>query len=189
VSIFRVSVLASLVLVFLAGCSSTPSVVTDYDTGYSFGNLNTFRVEATQRHNNPQNLLISPFTYSHLERLIGENLSERYRPAEEDAIPDFIVRYHIVVENRLDVRNYNQRHGFGYYGYGPFYRYPYAAQPTARIYRQGSLIVDIVEGDTKRPLWRGVSEQRLQDSLSPEEQRQRLGAAVTDIMSNFPPVR
>gem|GEM_PF-1524500 len=188
-SIIRVSVLASLVLVFLAGCSSTPSVVTDYDTGYAFGDLNTFRVEATPRQSNPQNLLISPFTYTHLERLIDEKLSERYRPAEEGATPDFVVRYHIVVENRLDMRQFNQRHGFGYYGYGPFYRYPHAMQPTARIYRQGSLIVDVVEGGTNKPLWRGVSEERLQDSLSPEEQRQRLGAAITDIMSNFPPVR
>lgn len=188
-SIIRASVLTSLMLVFLAGCTSTPSVVTDYDTGYSFGDLDTFRVEVAQRKDSPQNLLISPFTYTHLERLIGENLSERYRPAEEGATPDFIVRYHIVVENRLDMRSYNQRHGFGYYGYGPFYRYPYATQPSPRIYRQGSLIVDIVEGESNRPLWRGVSEQRLQDSLSPDEQRQRLGAALTDIMSNFPPVR
>lgn len=186
----RVKALLGLSLVFFLGaCSSTPSVVTDYDTGYGFSSLNTFRVESTNRED-PKNLLISPFTFSHLERVIEENLSQRYRSASQGATPDFVVRYHIVVEERLDVRNYNQRYGFGYYGFGPFYRYPYYGPPapSPRVYRQGTLIVDIVSGDDQRPLWRGVSEQRLRDSLSPDEQRQRLSAAVTDILSNFPPV-
>lgn len=183
----RLSAFAAVLVIFLAGCSSTPSVVTDYETGYAFSELNSFRVEATEQDDS-NNLLISPFTLSHLQRVIQNNLSDRYELAGEERAPDFIVRYHIVVEDRLDVRSYDQRYGFGYYGFGPFYRYPYAAQPSPRIYRQGSLIVDIVQGEDNKPLWRGVSERRLSENLSPDEQRQRLSAAITDILANFPPV-
>lgn len=179
--------LASIALLTLAGCSTSPTVVTDYDTGYEFSQLNTFEVEPT-RQDDDKSLLISPFTLSHLQRVIEDNLAERYAPATEAQTPDFVVRYHIVVEDRLDVRSYDQRYGFGYYGYGPFYRYPYVVQPSPRIYRQGSLIVDVVRGEDNKPLWRGVSEQRLYESLTPQEQRQRLSSSVADILSKFPPV-
>lgn len=187
----RLGVLTTVLLLFLAGCATAPPVVTDYDTTYSFGNLNTFRVEGT-RQREGQNLLISPFTFVHLENVIADNLSARYQPAAEGDSPDFIVRYHLVIENRLDVRSYNQNYGFGYYGfgYGPFYRYPHSfhAPPSPRVYRQGSLIIDIVQAEDNRPLWRGVSERRLSDGLGPQEQRERLSAAATDILANFPPV-
>ncbi|MGD8177056.1 DUF4136 domain-containing protein [Marinimicrobium sp. ARAG 43.8] len=178
--------LTLVILALLAGCSSTPSVVTDYDPDVSFGSLKTFRVEATQQED-ANSLLISPFTLSHLQTVIHNQLSSRYTAVESE--PDFVVRYHIVVEDRLDVRSYDQRYGFGYYGYGPWYRYPYAPSPNPRMYRQGTLIIDISRGDDNKPLWRGVSERRLYEGLTPQEQRQRLSGTVTDIMAQFPPVR
>ncbi|WP_347329456.1 DUF4136 domain-containing protein [Marinimicrobium locisalis] len=181
--------LLGLTLLGLAGCSSTPSVVTDYDPDFAFGQLETFRVEKTQE-DNEKNILISPFTLNHLQTVIRDQLDARYDQAEEGETADFVVRYHIVVEDRIDVRSYDQRYGFGYYGFGPVYRYPYAHSPSPRVYRQGTLIIDIASGgEDNQPLWRGVSEQRLYDGLTPQEQRARLSAAVTDVLSNFPPVK
>lgn len=180
--------LTGLALLALAGCSSTPSVVTDYDPDYAFGQLQTFRVEQTQE-DNEKSILISPFTLNHLQTVVRNQLDARYDPAEEGETADFVVRYHIVVEDRIDVRSYDQRYGFGYYGYGPWYRYPYAHSPSPRVYRQGTLIIDIASGEDNKPLWRGVSEQRLYEGLTPQEQRARLSAAVTDILANFPPVK
>ncbi len=180
--------LIALALFGLAGCSSTPSVVTDYDPDFAFGQLQTFRVEQTQE-DNEKSILISPFTLNHLQTVIRQQLDARYDQAGEGETADFVVRYHIVVEDRIDVRSYDQRYGFGYYGFGPWYHYPYTHGPSPRVYRQGTLIIDIASGDDNKPLWRGVSEQRLYDGLTPQEQRARLSAAVTDVLANFPPVR
>lgn len=190
------SLLAGLVLWWLSGCSSTPSVVTDYDTAFSFGELESFRVEATER-DDPNSLLISPFTLMHLQRLIEQQLQDRYELVQEasdeeqeasgETTADFLVRYHIVTEDRLDVRNHDPRFGFGLYGYGPWYRYSYTPGPQARVYRQGTLVIDVVRARDEQPLWRGVSEQRLADSLTPQERRERLSAAATEILSRFPP--
>ncbi|UZJ45744.1 DUF4136 domain-containing protein [Marinimicrobium sp. C6131] len=186
--LIRLGVGLLLVLGLLAGCTSTPSVVTDYDPEYAFGELNRFRVELAEQDDS-NSLLISPFTLSHLQRVIESQLASRYQSVDEGEEADFVVRYHIVVEDRLDVRSYDQRYGFGYYGYGPWYRYPYSYGPSPRVYRQGTLIVDIARVEDNKPLWRGVAEQRLYDGLTPQEQRQRLSAAVTEVLSNFPPVR
>lgn len=181
--------LLGLALLGLAGCSSTPSVVTDYDPDFAFGQLQTFQVEKTQE-DDEKSILISPFTLNHLQTVIRDQLDARYDQAEEGETADFVVRYHIVVEDRIDVRSYDQRYGFGYYGFGPGYRYPYTHSPSPRVYRQGTLIIDIASGgEDNQPLWRGVSEQKLYDGLTPKEQRARLSAAVTDVLSNFPPVK
>lgn len=186
--LIRLSVGLLVVLGLLAGCTSTPSVMTDYDPAFSFGELERFRVEQAQQEDS-NSLLISPFTLSHLQRVIETQLASRYEPAGDGEAADFVVRYHVVVEDRLDVRSYDQRYGFGYYGYGPWYRYPYAHSPSPRVYRQGTLIVDIAREEDNKPLWRGVAEQRLYDGLTPQEQRQRLSGAITEVLANFPPVR
>ncbi len=186
--LIRLGIGLLLVLGLLAGCTSTPSVVTDYDPEFAFGELNRFRVELAEQDDG-NSLLISPFTLSHLQRVIEDQLASRYEAASEADEADFVVRYHIVVEDRLDVRSYDQRYGFGYYGYGPWNRYPYTHGPSPRVYRQGTLIIDIARAEDNKPLWRGIAEQRLYDGLTPQEQRQRLSAAVTEVLVNFPPVR
>ncbi|MDQ2075416.1 DUF4136 domain-containing protein [Marinimicrobium sp. ABcell2] len=175
-------------LLLLTACATRPSVMTDYDTAYDYANLRTFYV-AESRQVAEQNLLISPFTIQHLQRVIVDQLGQRYEPVRNRELADFRVRYHIVMEERLDMRSFDQRYGFGYYGFGPFHRLHYGPPPTPRVYNQGSLIVDIVDGRTGQPIWRGVAEERIHDRADPSRQREILSAAMVDILSQFPPVR
>jgi hypothetical protein len=175
-------------LLLLTACATRPSVMTDYDTAYDYASLRTFYV-AESRQISEQNLLISPFTIQHLQRVIVDQLSQRYEPVRNRELADFRVRYHIVMEERLDMRGFDQRYGFGYYGFGPFPRYYYGPPPIPRVYNQGSLIVDIVDGRTGQPIWRGVAEERIHDTADPSRQREILSAAMVDILSQFPPVR
>ena len=82
-------------------------------------------------------------------------------------------------------------YGFGYYGRGYRY-YPsplfYGTTGAPRIYNQGNLIIDIVDGKTDKPIWRGVSEKRLRSGLTPQQQREILSEAVVQVLSKFPPI-
>lgn len=171
----------------LAACATGPSVMTDYDTGYDFASLESVRVVESQQTGN-DNIMISPFTFDHLHRVISNQLDQRYRLVEAGEEADFEVRYHIVIEERLDVRSYDQRYGFGYYGFG-YHRHPYAPFASPRVYSQGNLIIDMVDGDSGEPIWRGVAEERLYDKLDPRRQRKILSGAVADILSRFPPIK
>jgi hypothetical protein len=179
--------LAGLLLV---GCSSKPAVMTDHDTVYNFAALRTFNV-SDPRQNTEDAILISPFTFSHLSNVINSELGQRYTDVPADSEPDFVVSYHIVLEERIDLRAYDHLYGFGYYGYGYRYRpYPYfyAPGPAPRVIRQGTLVVDMIDGNTEEPIWRGISSQRLRHNLSPQEQRELLTVVVKEILANFPPV-
>lgn len=179
------ALLACLLLLWLAGCARTPSVVTDHDPEFAFGQLNSFRIEEAQPQE-ASSVLISPLTLAHLRKVITQRLGDRYELVEENA--DFLVRYHVVVENRIEERRFNDRYGFGYYRGPWFYQTHHHGSGSRDDYRQGTVIIDIAHADDNRPLWRGVAEQRLSDGQTPAERRTLLSAAITDILSRFPPV-
>ncbi len=173
------------------GCATQPNVETDHQADYDFSALKTFNVAETKQ-DSKENILISPFTLSHIHSALESELAKRYQSAAAGATPDFIVSYHVVVEEKIDPRSYDDLYGFGFYGRG-YYRYPspFFHGPGAglRVYNQGSLIVDIVDAKTEKPIWRGVSEKRLSRGMAPQQQRDVLSRAVTEVMAYFPPVQ
>lgn len=184
--LFGLLCLAMLVV----ACTNTPRVTTDYDTAYDFGALKVFSVAETKQ-DTKDNLLISPFTFSHIHNLVGQEFGQRYLQVSDPADADFIVHYHIVIEEKLDPGSYDRLYGFGYYGRG--YRYypsPLFMGTTGapRVYNQGSLIIDLIDAKTEKPIWRGVSEKRLRNSLTPQQQREILTNAVREVLASFPPI-
>lgn len=179
-----------LLVAFLVGCSSKPRVVTDYDSGYGFAQLKTFSL-AEARQQEREDVLISPFTFQHVERIVQQEMAKSYTQVAADADPDFIVHYHIVIEEKLDPGSYDRIYGYGYYS--RFYRYHpsplfYGSTGGPRVYNQGNLIIDLVDARTQKPIWRGVSEKRLRTSATPAQQREILTTAVREVLAQFPPV-
>jgi hypothetical protein len=176
------------VLVFVS-CTTQPKVETDHQADFDFSALKTFDVADTKQ-DSKDSILVSPFTLSHIHSALEGELAKRYQSAATGAKPDFIVSYHVVIEEKIDPRSYDDLYGFGYYGRG--YRYPspffHGINTGLRVYNQGSLIIDIVDAKTEKPIWRGVSEKRLSRSMAPQQQREVLSRAVTEVIAQFPPV-
>jgi len=181
--------LVALSALMFAGCTTQPRVETDYQTDFNFSSLKTFDI-AKAKQDNKESILVSPFTLSHIHTALEGELAKRYQSAASGAKPDFVVSYHVVIEEKIDPRSYNELYGFGYYGRG--YRYPspffYGPGAGVRVYNQGSLIIDIVDARTDMPIWRGVSEKRLSRDMAPKQQREVLSRAVTEVIARFPPI-
>lgn len=184
--------IAAAVMLMVTGCATKPYVSTDYESNYNFAALKSFSIKET-KPDTRENLLISPFTFSHIHSLLNTELSKRYHVVTGDTQPDFLVSYHIVMEDKLDARAYDDMYGYGFWGRG--YRYPspmfYHPGIDGRlsVYTQGSLIVDMVDAKTQQPIWRGVSEKRLNKGLTPQQQRAILTSAVLEVLAQFPPVQ
>jgi hypothetical protein len=180
-----------LILTLLSACSNKPYVVTDYLSGYDFSALKTYSLVEAQQ-DTKDNILISPFTFSHIHSVVDRELAQRYQAVSGETKPDFLVNYHIVIEEKLDPGTYDRLYGYGYYGRGYRYHYPsplfYGTTGSPRVYNQGSLIIDIVDAKTEKPIWRGVSEKRLRSGLTPQQQREILTGAVIEIVTKFPPL-
>lgn len=176
-------------VVCLSGCATKPYVATDYEASYNFAALKSFAVNSAKQ-DTKENILISPFTLSHIHALVNTELGKRYQSVAETTTPDFYVTYHVVMEEKLEPSTYDQMYGFGFRGYrypsSMFYRPP--LDGGVRVYNQGSLIIDMVDAKTQQPIWRGVSEKRLNKGLNPQKQREILTSAVLEVLAQFPPV-
>ena len=176
------------VLVF-TGCTTQSRVETDFQADFDFSSLKTFDVAETKQ-DSKESILVSPFTLSHIHSALEGELAKRYQSTATGAQPDFIVSYHVVIEEKIDPRSYDDLYGFGYYGRGYRHPYPFFRGPGLglRVYNQGSLVIDIVDAKTEKPIWRGVSEKRLSRSMAPQQQREVLSRAVTEVIGQFPPI-
>ncbi len=178
-------------VLFLTACSNKPYVETDHQADFNFASLKTFIVAETKQ-DTKENILISPFTLSHIHAALDVELGKRYQAPAAGATPDFIVNYHVVVEEKIDPNSYDSLYGYGFYGRG-YHRYGspffYGPNTGVRVYNQGSLIIDILDAKTNKPIWRGVSEKRLNRSMAPQQQREILSKAVTEVIAQFPPVQ
>ncbi|MET0356776.1 MAG: DUF4136 domain-containing protein [Cellvibrio sp.] len=188
----NLGVLGLILAIFcLSACATKPYVVTDYEQSYNFAALKTFSLKSEKR-DTKENILISPFTFSHIHSVVNSELSKRYQAAAENTPADFLVTYHVVLEEKLDPSTYDELYGFGYWGRGYRYPSPFFYHPPlggVRVYNQGSLIIDMVDAKTQQPIWRGVSEKRLSRSLTPQKQREILTSAVLEVLAQFPPVK
>lgn len=189
---FKISLLSLFILVgLLSGCATTPRVETDFEASYNFAALERFAVK-TAKQDTKENILISPFTLSHIHGLVNEQLAKRYQAVGESDNPDFYVTYHVVMEEKLEPSAYDQMYGVGFWGRGYRYPSPLFYRPAfdggIRVYNQGNLIIDMVDAKTQQPIWRGVSEKRLGRNLSPQKQREILTGAVMEVLAQFPPI-
>ncbi len=186
IKVFLISVVG-----LLAACSQQPRVNTDYQAGYNFSALKTFQVLESKQETKAD-VLISPFTLSHIHQALEVELAKRYQQVTADQKPDFVISYHVIVEEKIDPRSYDEIYGFGIYGRAYRYPYPYASPflygPRLRTFNQGSLIIDIADAKENKPIWRGVSEKRLSRGMAPAQQREVLSQAVLEVLSQFPPV-
>jgi uncharacterized protein DUF4136 len=101
--------------------------------------------------------------------------------------PDFAVAYYASTKQKLDVTNWD--YGYPFYprwwggwrtGWGPY-------DSTVTQYTEGTVIVDVINPETKELLWRGSGVATVSDDEARYEQD--LWKTVTAILDRFPQAR
>ena len=54
-------------------------------------------------------------------------------------------------------------------------------------YKEGTLILDVVDGGMDRLVWRGIAQAEVDPSRDPKERQERIRKAVRDMLTHFPP--
>lgn len=172
-----------LLVALLVGCQ-TLTVRTDFDPSASF--------EQRQRWAWLEPPLIEgrdPFADNTLLRkrvrsAVEAALSARgYREVAEPEAADFLVTYSVILDERVRVDG-GTAIGIGAYdrfGYGRVY-----SGPSVRNYQESTLIIDVLEPETRDLIWRGWAGGVL-DTRDRERSRTRLQDGVRQILEEFPP--
>jgi len=115
--------------------------------------------------------------------------------------PDFLIATHFGTKSRIDITNwgysyapntyYTGHGGHGYYGYGYGHGYGGGYATTGGVsvyeYEQGTLILDFVNTETKKLMWRATARDIVSPESTPQKQTEKINNSVQKILANFPP--
>ena len=160
--------------ILLGACSSI-STNFDYDAKADFASLKTYRWLSP-----PKTLHMNSLTGDRILDAVNAGLAAKgYRQVKANA--DFEVAVHGGSQDRVQVTDWG-------YTYGPRGTYWGGSRGVdVYQYREGTLILDIVDANTNKLIWRGTARKALDPNPTPEQRTKTISEAVENILKNFPP--
>lgn len=200
------------VLFVLAGCGQLP-VSSDYDPGYDFSAITSYAWlpvdprdsagDSAQQLATRHIELDSDLSHQRFVEAIDAELQRRGLIKRDRPQPgSVLVLYHRGFEDvqRLQPPT-DWQHGYWPYPcyhcyYRPgFYPYPYAGvwggqhQPWVDRYQRESLVIDLLDPDSKQLIWRGSSQRRMPKLDGPEARAAYIRETVQGIFRQYPPAQ
>jgi hypothetical protein len=172
-----------LLILVMSICSCRPSlqVSSDHDKRVDFNRYKTFGFYVGAR-NNISRLNLRRIYNAVKAEMLGKGLTE------DSLTPELLVHVSAILKRHVEVYSITN-----YYGYGSVVR-PYywgEGMPVTYTtydlhhYKTGSLIIDLVDGSSKKLVWQGIGNGRLDRPV--DDADHRIPGAIDKIMADFPP--
>ena len=174
---------AVAMLLVLTACSSTPSLEarTDYNREFDFSGVKSIAIQPVQRANLAA-VRISDMQVSRMNNAFRDALVVRgLTVVDDNAEADLLMTWHLVTQERMDVRSYNTQSFYNCWRCGPS-----VSDVSVRQYTQGTLIVDMIDPVRNRSVWRSVVQTRLRQTDAEQAAALRKEAARASF-AEFPP--
>ena len=162
----------------LAACSPQIRVYSDHDPGYDLATFKTFdwgQKENVEQGRNP--LHYNELNDKRIKSAVRQELENRGYTYSELA-PELVIHYHIVVDNQSIIAT----EPFGYH-YGSYWT---EMKTDVHAYREGTLIVDIMDTRTNNLVWRGWATSDINGAYNAAEIEKLIMQAVSKIFRKFP---
>jgi hypothetical protein len=91
---------------------------------------------------------------------------------------DMLVAYHASGKETAQANTEDYGYAYGRWAY---------SDVSVQSYREGTLIIDLIDAGTKELVWRGWATGTVQENLNSEERTKRIQEAVAKIMDQYPP--
>jgi hypothetical protein len=163
----------------LISCSSI-SVNYDYDPGTDFSKYKTYRIYQKQIKGDAlsRNQMVRKRVFISIEKVMG---TKGYTKSESEEV-DFVVVTHAGIKDRMQVTHWD---GYGWYrpGWGT-----YGGYTDVSYYKEGNLVVNILDTEKKELAWRGVATGTIsQPQQDADKQQKKLDDVLATVLKNFPP--
>jgi hypothetical protein len=168
------------VIVWLAACSDAIRVRTDYDKGVNLHNYKTYNwlpLAEIESKNDP--LLLNELTFKRIKNAIDSEMASKQIQYSE-SVPALLIHFHVILNNKTAIRPV-----FFGYNYGAYWN---RAQMDSFQYREGTLLIDLMDASNKNLLWRGWGTSIIDDDSAVEVTESQIKNAVAKILKDFPPV-
>ena len=181
--VFRAGIAALALLV--AACAGK-QVTQDYDPGTDFSGYRTYAWQPQPEEKTGDPRLDAPLLHKRIRAAIDTVLPQQgYQKV--DTAPDFYVQYYVAIKERMDSTRSSVYVGGGTGGGGSGVGVSVGIPLGAATYEEGTLVIDILEPEERKLVWRGASTRKLKYADSPEESERLVKEVVAKILSQFPP--
>jgi len=157
------------------GCSFNPSVHYDSKPNFNMDGLHNFFILQKQKQDGVYLTLDQNRAINAIDKIL---INKGYKSSTKEKA-DFIVSLQLVKEKKYRSENYYEP--FGYY---PFW-YGFGNNNYVREYEVGTLIIDIINPNSKEVIWRGSTGSRIKKNLSPSERKARIQLAAQNILKTL----
>jgi hypothetical protein len=187
-----------LTAIFIAACASSPPTPdVDYKHDYDFSRIKTFSYlsNSGETSGNSARAFLSDMAINRINDAISDTMELKgYRFVEDAFQADVLVTWHLIAQDKTDVRTTNTGPSYGG-SYGRHRGYNRSAfyncwncgstQVTVKNYTQGTFIVDIVDPTLNQSVWRAVIQSKLKAEVNQDQQAYNVAAGR--IFASFPP--
>jgi hypothetical protein len=160
---------------FCLGCSQGLRVYSDYDREFNLNEFKTYQWASQKEievRNNP--LYFNELTDKRIKAIADGQLTIKGLTLAENE-PDVIIHYHIVVDDKFSVAS--DPYGI----YGPYWM---GSRGNVVQYKEGTLIIDIMDRKTSSLIWRGYAVSVIEDD-NEEITEEMLIKAIVKIFEQF----
>ncbi len=157
------------------GCSST-TVSVDFDREADFSSYSAFAWFEKPRNAQRDRQMASPLVDRRIRASIIAALEAKGFEDSSFRNADFLVTYHSSSSNKVVVYHT----GYGYH----YWRGYHGVRTHARTYKEGTIVVDVIDRHTRQLVWRGIVSGILtRKSISDDAVQQ----AIDKVLAAFPP--
>jgi hypothetical protein len=174
-----------LVVPVLAVCTACAGIVvrTDSDPDAEFASLQRFAWLEPPSIETSDPFVDNTLLRKRVRQAVVRELSSRgYEQVEDPESADFLVTFHVTIEERLRFHQYPDS---GYYGFHGRW-VGWGGSTYAESYEEGTLILDLIRRRDRQLIWRGWGTDAVPTVDTDEE---RIDLAVEKILARFPPER
>lgn len=171
-----------LVSFSLMACSTFRST-SDYDVKTDFSNLKTYAWQTQNKETKyPGNDLVD----KRVIQAVDHQLTKKGIDIATEESADILVRFFTRTEQKIDDDGFRTSIGFGSFGSSGWGSSVSVHSPV-ETKDVGILVVDMVQRETNKLIWRGTVEDVFREHGTPEERAYRIRKAVDHMLKEFPP--
>jgi hypothetical protein len=164
------------------GCA-TAKVTTEYNQKTDFAAYKSYSWIDTGAGQEQAPAIRNPAVVAIVRQSMDRELAAKGLAKVEGGQPDLLVAVHGMAKDRIEVQSYGYAYSpYGYYG-GPFGA-PVAYGSSVQQYRDGTLLVDLVDARSKELVWRGTASDTVSD---PAQVQSVVANAIHRLMAEYPP--
>lgn len=172
--------LCVFLLVASAAACASPKVGYDYDSSANFNGYHTYDWVADTQEVTGDKRLDNSLVDGRIRHAIGTQLRVKGYTASMNKRPDFYVAYHLGIKDMM--KGASTQNYIGDYVHGTF-----TTISDIRPYKEGTLLIDIVDATSQQLVWRGSALTEVDPGMTPEERNKRISNIVHAMFVHFPP--